>query len=157
MSTNPLRLPPMLGALALLALLAGPAHASLGGAADSVAADSEVLHGQLRSTAFVNYDVREIDVGALTVREYLTRAGQVFAVTWQGPTLPDLRQLLGGYFGRFQAAAASAHQSNPGIHRQLLVSQPDLVVASVGRLRDFHGFAYLPALLPAGVSVDDLQ
>jgi hypothetical protein len=68
-----------------------------------------------------------------------------------------LRQVLGTYFARFQSAAAAAHQARPGIHRQFSIAQPDLVVQSGGRLRSFHGLAYVPALVPDGVSVDQLQ
>jgi hypothetical protein len=137
--------------------LAPPAHAALGGNANSVAADSNALQGQLHSTPLVQYDVQEITVGTLVVREYVTRAGQVFAVTWQGPVPPNLRQLLGSYFAEFQSAAAAANRASPGRHRQLSISQPDLVVQSGGQLRDFHGLAYIPSLLPAGVSLSDLQ
>lgn len=146
-------------ALALSAALtfASPAQAALGGNADSVSADSSALRGELRSTPQVQYDVQQITQGALIVREYLTRSGQVFAVTWQGPVLPDLQQLLGNYFATFQSAAAANHRANPGRHRQLNVAQSDLVVQSSGRLRDFHGLAYLPSLVPAGVSVSALQ
>ncbi len=133
------------------------ALAALGGSADSAARDSTEMRGVLRSTSLVQYDVQEIDSGALTVREYVTLQGQVFAVTWQGPEMPNLRQLLGDYFGRFQTAAVAAHRASPGIHRQLSIVQSDLVVQSAGRLRDFHGVAYLPALVPQGVSVGALQ
>jgi hypothetical protein len=143
--------------LALAFMPVTPARAALGGSADSVAADSTALRGELRSTAFVQYDVQLIQSGALTIREYVTRSGQVFAVTWQGPEMPRLQQLLGDYFGRFQTAAAAAHRASPGIHRQLSVVQPDLVLLSSGRMRDFHGIAYLPALVPTGVAVNELQ
>jgi hypothetical protein len=101
--------------------------------------------------------MHEITSGALTVHEYVTRSGQVFAVTWQGPTPPNLQQLLGTYFSRLQAAAVAQHQINPGIHRQLQIDAADLVVESVGRMRDFRGVAYLPALMPSGVTPADLQ
>jgi len=146
-----------LAALTSSITLAAPAMAALGGSVDSVSADSTVFRGQLRSTPLLQYDIHEITHGELIVREYVSRTGQVFAVTWQGPIPPDLRQLLGSYFGRFQTAAAASHQSNPGIHRRLSISQSDLVVESTGRLRAFHGVAYLPSLLPAGVSVSELQ
>jgi hypothetical protein len=148
---------PALMVLGALAAPAPPAQAALGGTVDSVSADNTALRGQLRATPFVQYDVQEITTGALTVREYVTRSGQVFAVSWQGPVPPDLRQLLGTYFGRFQGAAAAAHRANPGIHRHFALAQSDLVVQSDGRLRAFHGLAYLPALLPDGVSVSELQ
>ncbi len=63
-----------------------------------------------------------------------------------------MRQLLGEYFGRFQSTAVVAHQQSPGQHRQFHLAQPDLVILSSGRLRNFRGIAYLPTLLPAGVS-----
>jgi hypothetical protein len=43
------------------------------------------------------------------------------------------------------------------MHRQLSFANPDFVVESTGRLRNFRGKAYVPSLVPAGVSVADLQ
>lgn len=142
---------------AAFAAFAAPALAGLGGGADSVATDSQALRGQQRATAFVQYDLQEITSGTLTVHEYLTRAGQVFAVTWQGPTPPNLQQLLGSYFSQLQSASAAQHQLNPGIHRQLNISTANLVVQAISRMRAFQGIAYVPSLVPVGVSVSDLQ
>jgi hypothetical protein len=145
-------------AVALIGIaLTHPAQAALGGSVDSVSADVHAMRGQLVSTPMVQYDVHQIIAGSLTINEYVTRSGQVFAITWQGPTPPNLQQLLGQYFSRFQSAAATAHQNSPGIHRQLVLSEPDLVIQASGRLRAFHGIAYLPALVPAGVSISELQ
>lgn len=137
--------------------LAAPALATLGGDLASVNADSTALNGQSRSTPMVQYELHVITRDSLVVHEYLTNQGRVFAVTWQGPTPPDLRQLLGTYFDRFQSASVAAHQLNPGIHRQFSLSQPDLVMQTSGRLRDFRGIAYIPSLVPAGVAVSELQ
>lgn len=146
----------MVGSLLVSAVLASaPALAVLGGAAGSVSADTAALRGQLRSTPFVEYDRHQIVTGPLIVNEYVTRAGQVFAVTWQGPVPPNLRQLLGDYFGRVQSAAAAVRR--PGMHRSFSLVQSDLVVVNTGRLRAFSGIAYLPALLPQGVSISELQ
>jgi len=145
-------------ALGALACWAAPAAlAALGGTADSVSTDTQALRGQLRSIPYLQYDVKEIDTGPITVREYVTRSGLVFAITWSGPVPPDLRALLGTYFGRFESAAAAAHRASPGIRRELQINQSDLVVQSSGRLRSFHGIAYLPSLLPDGVSVSQLR
>jgi hypothetical protein len=133
------------------------ALAALGGDAGSVATDRVMFAAQLRSTATLQYDVHEISSGAQTVHEYVSRQGQVFAVTWQGSVPPNLRQLLGEYFGRFQSAAVVAHQQSPGQHRQFNLAQPDFVILSSGRLRNFRGIAYLPTLLPAGVTAEQLQ
>jgi hypothetical protein len=153
-----------LSATALLTVLlgsslciSGRAHAALGGTVDSITADTGVLRGQLRSTGFVDYDMHQISSGQLVVNEYATRAGQVFAITWHGPLPPDLQQLLGTYFPRFQSAAAAAQQANPGVHRVFNLAQSDLVIRTIGRLRAFGGIAYLPALVPSDVSIDQLQ
>lgn len=137
--------------------LAGPVWAALGGSTDSVSADANTLRGQLVSTPMAAYDLHQISTGAVVINEYVTRSGRVFAVTWRGPIPPNLRQLLGDYFARFQSAALAAHQVSAGIHRQLSIAQSDLVVQSSGRLRSFRGLAYLPSLLPTGVSVSELQ
>jgi hypothetical protein len=146
-----------LGAFGLLGalLMQAPAAAHLGGDTPSVSVDRAVLNAQLRTTATLQYNLHEISIAPGTlVREYATPQGRVFAVTWQGPLPPNLRQLLGGYYAQYQSAVAA--QSRPGMHRQMNVAQTDLVVQSAGRLRSFRGKAYVPSLVPAGVSVGDL-
>ncbi len=134
--------------------MAAPAWAHLGGDAASVQTDTAALRGQVRTTATVQYDVHEIRNGGLVVHEYTTRQGQVFAVTWQGPFKPDLRQLLGGYFATYQSATSQQHA---GTHRVFALSRPDLVMESTGHLLAFRGMAYIPSLVPQGVSVQQLQ
>ncbi|MFI4868231.1 MAG: DUF2844 domain-containing protein [Steroidobacterales bacterium] len=137
-------------------VLPAPALAHLGGDTDSVSADRDALRAELHSTPMQHYDLHEISTaGGTRVHEYTTRQGTVFAVTWQGPLPPDLRQLFGNYFEKYQSAAAT--QARPGMHRQLMIAAGDLVVQSTGHLRDFRGRAYVPSLVPAGVSVADLQ
>jgi hypothetical protein len=138
------------------ALLATTAWAALGGGAASVSADRAALNGQLSTTSMTQYDVHAITSDGLVVREYVTRQGQVFAITWQGPFKPDLRQLLGDYFARYQGAVAAAGDDRAGRHSHSAVSGADLVVQSSGRLRAFQGLAYIPSLVPAGVSVGAL-
>lgn len=136
------------------AWMSAPAWANLGGDGASVMADSAALRGQLRTTPTVQYDMHAISNDGLVVHEYTTRQGRVFAVTWQGPFKPDLRQLLGDYFASYQSAAS---QQRAGSHRVFALSRPDLVIESTGRLRGFRGLAYLPALVPSGVSVQQLR
>ena len=144
-----------LAALCSSFCLIGPAWGALGGDYASVESDRQAMRAQLRSTPAVQYDVHEISSASGTiVREYVSRAGKVFAITWQAPVMPDLRQLLGEYFDRYTAAAASPR---PGAHRQFAVRRPDVVVESSGHLRAFRGKAYVPAALPDGVSASDLQ
>jgi hypothetical protein len=133
---------------------AHPACAALGGDAASVRADAEELRGTVQSTSLPLYDIHEItNDDAMRVREFLTRDGTVFAVTWEGPVVPDLERLLGSSFPSFVEAAAK----QPGVPRFLRVTLPDLVVESGGHMRAFSGRAYLPMLLPAGASTADLR
>jgi hypothetical protein len=151
------------GALALCAfslsgalMLPAPALAHLGGDTDSVNTDRQVFRAVLRSTPMQQYDLHEITTEAGTVvHEYATRQGTVFAVTWRGALPPDLQQLFGKYYEQYQTAAAA--RMRPGMHRQLNITGADLVVQSTARLRAFGGRAYIPSLVPAGVSIAELQ
>jgi hypothetical protein len=137
-------------------ILTAPAWANLGSDETSVTADRDAFRGQLRSTPLQQYTVHEItDSSGTVVREYATPAGKVFAVTWQGPMPPDLRQLFGNYFERYKSAIAA--RPRPGSHRQLSITQSDLVVQASGHLRAFQGVAYLPPLVPPGVSIANLR
>ena len=134
----------------------GPVHAALGGDAASVLADAGELHGAAQSTLLTQYDVQEItNDSGMRVREYLGRDGIVFAVTWSGPVVPDLKSLLGANFASYTQALAASTQ--PGARRSVRTASPDLVVESSGHLRAYGGRAYLPRLIPAGTSIADIR
>jgi hypothetical protein len=85
-----------------------PAAAHLGGDSDSVDADRQQLRADLRSIPMRQYNLHEIRAASGTlVHEYATRQGTVFAVTWQGPLPPDLHQLFGDYYQRYQVAGGT--------------------------------------------------
>lgn len=131
------------------------ALATLGGDAASIDADRARIKAQTGpSTPGASYRMQELDLPSGTVvHEYLSTADKVFAVTWQGRSMPDLRTLLGDYFQPFVAGAAAGHHN----HHHLAVTQPDLVVRTGGHMRAFAGRAYVPSLLPPGFSPDDLN
>jgi hypothetical protein len=138
---------------ALLALSQG-SWATLGGTIDTVHTDATHMRATRRAASQPGYDVHELTLGSGTlVREFVTPAGVVFAVTWQGPIKPDLNQLLGAHFPRLVAAGQVPH----GDHRALRLQAPDLVIESSGRMRAFAGRAYLTALVPPGLSIGDLR
>jgi len=143
--------------LSLFGVVATPAYAYLGGDVGSVSADALALHGQGNSSSMLHYDLHVITAATGTiVHEYTTRDNRVFAVTWQGPTPPDLRVLFGDFFDRYQSAATTGAAAGPGAHRQFSMAAADLVVRSAGRPRAFRGRAYLRSLVPDGVAVEDL-
>lgn len=129
------------------------AHAALGQNVSSVDADQTRLHAVARSATTRNaYSVHLMTMPSGTlVREYVGRNGIVFGVAWQGPTLPDLKSMLGTSFDTYVAATA-IRRGTP-----LAVSSSDLVVFSGGHLRAFSGHAYLPQAVPVGVDVGVIQ
>jgi hypothetical protein len=144
----------MIGAALLVANL--PAIAGLGGDAASVEEDRLRMNGASRVVKGVTplFSVQEIRTQSGTVvREYLSASGKVFAVAWDGPRMPDLRQLLAGNF----VSLETAQREKRGVSRPMRVETPELVVESAGHMRSFAGRAYVPALVPDGVSVDDLR
>lgn len=152
---NLLRTPALLAALLLVGFGAGPAGASLGGTRATVDSDRAALRGAHSVNTATGYEVHEIATpGGGRVREYLTAGGTVFAVSWRGPTIPDLRQLLGAYYERFAAAAGAPHA---GRRRELRIEQPELVVESAGRMRAFYGRAWAPQLLPQGFATAEIE
>ena len=135
--------------------VAAPALAALGGDATSVEADLARMKGALRISASAGFTVHEItSSNGTVVREYLSPDGKVFAVSWRGPGIPDLRQVLGSYYGQFAQTASAPHL---GGHRHLAIEQPGLVVQSSGRLRSFFGRAWAPDLLPQNFSVSAIN
>jgi hypothetical protein len=146
----------MLVASIALVMLALPfsALATLGEDSTSTEVDRASMKATLRMLPNVKYTVHEIQTpSGTTVREYVSSAGTVFAVAWQGPVMPDLRQALGSYFDRYTEAAGRKHAG----HRHLAIREPDLVVQSNGHMRAFSGRAYLPRLLPQGVTVEEIR
>lgn len=142
--------------MALLALLPLTATAELGGDVASVQTDQSRLKAMRRATPSNGYTVHELSTDSgIQIREYASAAGKVFAVTWRGPFLPDLQQLLGAYFPAFKAAAQS-HRDG-GARGPVSVEQQDLIVQSGGRLRAFNGRAWVPSLLPPQVSIEEIQ
>lgn len=144
-------------ALAVAGLAAvSPALAALGSDVSSIEADRISLKGALAAFSTVKgYAVHEITTPAGGhVREYLTSGGKVFAVSWRGPFIPDLKQMLGSYYARYAQAASAQHV---GGHRHLRIEQPGLVVESNGRMRAFYGRAWDPGLLPPNFTPADIR
>jgi Protein of unknown function (DUF2844) len=130
------------------------ASAALGEPEASVTADVAQLKGSINVTDRSSYRVHEIQLSSGTVvREFVGLDGKVFAIAWKGPTIPNLRQILGQYFQNYVTAASAKHLG----HNHLQIQQSDLVVQAGGHMRAFSGRAYLPQAVPGGVSVGDLH
>jgi hypothetical protein len=144
----------VLACLVLLIAAPGIASAALGEMELSVDADAARASGTVKILAHAGYRTHEIHAASGTLlREFVGPDGRVFAVAWNGPAMPNLRETLGRYFGSFAAAARLPHAG----HNRLDLAQDNLVVQSSGHMRAFVGRAYLASAVPAGVDVGDLR
>lgn len=141
--------------LALVFLVVSvPAAATLGEDVTSVRADQTQMEATLQVTSAAKFAVHEIQLPSGTVvKQYVSPAGMVFAVSWQGPSLPDLQQVLGRYFEQY-AGAVRSQDIGPGSRR---TQGPGLVVQTGGHMRAFFGRAYVPQMLPRGVLAEEIQ
>jgi hypothetical protein len=143
---------------ALMSSMPAPLFAALGGNAASVDADRVHVEGALtRIMRNDAYSIHEIRAASGTmIREYVSSSGTVFAVVWQGPWIPDLRQVLGDHFDHYQRALSAAQRAHKG-RASVVVDDPDLVVQVSGHQRSFFGRAYVPGLLPQRVQPEVIR
>ena len=146
----------VLSLLAALPATVGPVWAVLGESDDSIASDEKALSA-VRSAAAVRngYTVHEIQSNLNTVREYVSPSGVVFGIAWNGRGHPDLTPLLGSYAGEYNEARRTTPRE-PG-RRSSSVRTDRIVVEKWGHMRNLQGRAYAPALIPPGVSVDEIK
>jgi hypothetical protein len=142
----------------MIVVLPSSGWASLGGDSASVDADRVRVQGALlrivRSDEFTVHEVQSSS--GTTIREYMSPTGTVFAVAWEGPWLPNLRQILGSYFGTYQGAV-QAGSANRRARGSLKIDLPDLVVQMSGHPRAFVGRAYAPRLMPQRVQAESIR
>lgn len=131
-----------------------PGWAALGGSVETVATDQVKMQAKRAITQMREYNIHLIsrDDGT-SIKEYVTPAGKVFGVSWTGPTIPDLTQLLGTYSDEFQTSV----RKQPRRRRAGVVHNPDLVVESTGHMRAFYGRAYVNSMLPSGVTAETVK
>jgi hypothetical protein len=146
-------------ALAAVVLVAAAtprvASATLGEPEITVHTDVARAHASIKSSQDrEGYRVHEVELPSGTVmREFVAPSGKVFAVTWAGPTRPDLRQALGQYFDSY----VSAPRGKFADRRHVQIQQGDLIVQAGGRMRALTGRAYLVSAVPSGVNIGDLH
>ncbi|RKR36967.1 DUF2844 domain-containing protein [Paraburkholderia sp. BL17N1] len=154
-----------------LTALTAPAYAALGGAPtypvtasstsagaagqNSAAVARFAASGNAASAA---YTVSQTTLPSGTVvSEYISAGNTVFALSWEGPTMPPLKTLLAAYFPSYVQALTDAHATQGGGYGPAAVHQSALVVETGGHMGAFVGRAYLPQALPQGVSADDIK
>ncbi|RKP45367.1 DUF2844 domain-containing protein [Pararobbsia silviterrae] len=158
------------GLAAVLGLVcwSGYANATLGQAQDSIETDRLNMGAvrqsagagavTMRAAASGSYTVQQIALTDSTVvREYVNVSGVVFGVAWQGASIPPLRQVLGDEALAQTQAAYQAQQAVTPRRGPVYVATDAIVFHSGGHPQAFVGSAYVPRLLPAGVSPSDIR
>lgn len=138
--------------------LCGPAQAELGAAPSTFSNGLSVKLAQRQIDSGSIYTVRETTLSSGTVvREYVSSAGTVFGVAWQGPIRPQLSSLLGTtYFSQFSQQVA-ATQSVHTVHAPVSIETSTLDVQLAGHMGAHIGHAWLPQALPSGLSGTDIK
>jgi hypothetical protein len=141
------------------ALSAPPCLASLGRAPSALAGTTVAHRARTLAAAgtanSVGYSVNTTTLASgTTVREYVGANGVVFAVAWNGPFLPDLRELLGQHFTAL--AGESARRPKAG-RNGVRVAHPGVTIESTGHMRAYAGRAWVDSLLPAGFDTDTIE
>jgi len=136
--------------------------ARLGASAESKQMNANLKQARIamKSSGNAAYTVQEIQASGHTMNEYINKEGVVFALSWSGATRPDLATYLGDYYSEFRASEEAQAKATKRLSRStsvLTVTTAHVVVRKEGHMRDMHGFAYAPSLVPAGVSVEDLK
>jgi hypothetical protein len=129
------------------------AHATLGGDVASVAGNRQHLGGvgDVHVLKLAYGERHELTLpSGLVVHEFVSPTGAVYAVTWRGPRMPDLRELLGPYFTQLESRDAFPHTG----HHQMKMSGFDLEIRASGHLHSFSGRAWVPSMVPVGVNID---
>jgi hypothetical protein len=139
---------------ASLLLSASHSYAALGGDLSSVVRLQARLGAKLQTHQRPHFTIHELEVptGA-KVREFVGKAGRVFAVAWSGGFRPNLRDLMGEHYDRFIAGTRGRRVAR-GVAR---IELPGMVVIMGGRLRNSFGKVVLTESLPAGVGQEDLR
>lgn len=130
--------------------------AVLGEAVGSVESDRVALTGQLRIIPTQLYTIQEITTSEFVLSEFVS-GDTVFAVAWRGKRPPNLVSLLGSYFQEYQDASAAAASSGPMRRGMSHIEGAHVMVETGGHPGDVRGRAYIPSLLPPGVTKEMIQ
>ena len=133
-----------------------PAQAALGGQVADLPRERLALRAQLQTTAQPSYTTHTLSTASgYEIRQFATPQGQIFALAWRGPGIPNMQQLLGAHFATYQSELQAHPQQRS--RTALTVNHPNLVARAAGRMGSYSGMAYLPQQVPAQVRLSDLQ
>jgi len=137
-------------------LISTIAFATLGEPRSTIAADAKALSGTLSAPVmFPLFLVEEITSDGLSVKEFISQPGVVFAVAWSGSRRPDLNQLLGTHFDEVDHSLKKAKIKKG--HGPIAMTGSKVHIEMGGHMRSLSGRAYVVSLLPAGIELDEIH
>ena len=132
------------------------AQASLGQLEASIEDDRQKISAVRHASRIGNsYTVHEIANQRINIREYVSH-GVVFAVSWTGARHPDLTGLLGKYFQDYQNSSRHSVKVR-GVRSHGSIHGQNVIVEKSGHMRWIQGKAYVPNLMPMGVTSSEIQ
>jgi hypothetical protein len=140
--------------LALL-LISEPSFATLGKKVESIESDRASIKAVQKVSSKTDlYTVHEMDDAGVSIKEFASSDGTVFAVSWRGIRKPDLSVLLGDFYQEYDSVASQ--QEKLVSRRPTTVRTANVVVRKGGHMRDIRGKAFVPSLIPSGVNIEEL-
>ncbi|MDR3608877.1 MAG: DUF2844 domain-containing protein [Oligoflexia bacterium] len=148
--------------IALSLFSSGSALGALGEREDSIEVDRKSLSGSHHTQAvYSGFSVHEIANDGVTIREYVSQNGVIFGIAWKGVIHPDLSTLLGSYSSEYQTVSKNSQyaraRSALGRRNYSETKSANVVVEKSGHMRALQGKAYLPSLIPEGMTPSDIQ
>ena len=144
----------LLNVLLMLMMASVPAWAALGDDVSSVNSDVQALGGKHVMVAKVGYNMHQITApDGSVVNEFVSPAGLVFGISWNGHFMPNLPQLLGSYMTNLQQGQRTQYVRR----RSVTIQGDNFVFVSSGYMRNFRGRAYVPGLVPANLTPEVVQ
>jgi hypothetical protein len=132
------------------------AQATLGESVDSIETDRKAFSAVRNTLVSRNgYTIQELISEGHVVREYISSEGVVFAVAWNGQSHPDLTTLLGTYVGEYQLAQRQSAFKKGKRHSQVKTGR--IIIEKWGHMRNMQGRAYIPASIPTGVNINEIN
>lgn len=140
-------------AVSLLSAMSTVCFAALGGDLTSIQADQTRMRARREVTQAARYSMHEMRTeSGIRVREFVSPAGKVFGVSWQGPTRPDMQQLLGSYYDEYTRSLPVRR-----VHGPVTIQTGNAILQSGGHQQALFGRAYVPDLVPDGVRLEEIQ
>ncbi|MFO0700296.1 MAG: DUF2844 domain-containing protein [Nitrospira sp.] len=132
-----------------------PAAGVLGDSTATVEHDRTMVNGTSTIESKGEVYVYVVKASGIVVREYASSTGVVFGLAWkhQAGRL-NLEQLFGVYYGEYSRAVAVQPRQSQRFHR---IETEHLIIERGGRMGATWGRVWIPALLPPGITQDQIQ